>query len=189
MPQLDQSHATNASFLGLDTATGSNQRTSVREQLRQIFEEQRDRVYRYLRALGASPTDGEELTQEAFLRLFRYLRDGGKVNDNRAWLLRVAHNLWREEGRIRARRPEEALDTSDFLDPRPDPESRCAERQRDLRLRQAMEQLTELQRSALYLRSEGLSYREAASVLGVGVSTVAAAVRRAVEKLGRLANE
>jgi RNA polymerase sigma-70 factor (ECF subfamily) len=189
MPHWDQSRAADDSFLGLDTAAVSIKRPSVIEQFRQLFEEQRDRVYRYLRALGASPSDGEELAQEAFLRLFRYLRNGGTVNDHRAWLLRVAHNLWREQGRIRVRRPAEALASNDFLDPQPNPESLFAERQRELRLRGAIERLTELQRSALYLRSEGLSYREAAEVLGVGVSTVAAAVRRAVEKLGRLANE
>lgn len=188
MPTWDQSGAADISFLKLDGAFLSEKKPSVRDQVRQLFEEHRDRIYRYLCALGASPADGEELTQETYLRLFQLLRDGGKVDNHRAWLFRVAHNLWRDEGRNRIRRPKASMNSDELVDPQPNPESLLADRQRQIRLRTAIDQLTELERSALYLRSEGLSYREASDVLGVSISTIAAAVRRAVEKIGRLAN-
>jgi RNA polymerase sigma-70 factor (ECF subfamily) len=45
--------------------------------------------------------------------------------------------------------------------------------------------LTALQRECLHLRAEGLRYREIAELMGISISTVADAVRRASLKLSR----
>ncbi|MGH9963041.1 MAG: RNA polymerase sigma factor, partial [Pyrinomonadaceae bacterium] len=59
----------------------------------QLFEQWRNSVYRYLMAVYGNAGDAEELTQEAFLRLYRCLRGGQVVNNPRSWIFRVAHNL------------------------------------------------------------------------------------------------
>jgi RNA polymerase sigma-70 factor, ECF subfamily len=53
------------------------------------------------------------------------------------------------------------------------------------RLHMAVLNLTALQRECLHLRAEGLRYREIAELMGISMSTVADAVRRATVKLAR----
>ena len=51
------------------------------------------------------------------------------------------------------------------------------------RLDAGIAQLTEPQRQCLYLRAQGLRYREIAVVLGISVSSAAELLQRAVVKL------
>ncbi|SPF34328.1 RNA polymerase, sigma-24 subunit, ECF subfamily (fragment) [Candidatus Sulfopaludibacter sp. SbA4] len=53
------------------------------------------------------------------------------------------------------------------------------------RLEAAIRRLPADQRKCLALRSEGFRYREIAEILGIGVTTVADAVRRAVATLAK----
>ena len=66
----------------------------LRREVERWFLELRDPVFRYLRSLGCRHSLAEEIAQETFLRLHRGLRDGLQVNDVRAWVFRVARNLW-----------------------------------------------------------------------------------------------
>jgi RNA polymerase sigma-70 factor (ECF subfamily) len=54
-----------------------------------------------------------------------------------------------------------------------------------LRLRQALEMLSPQQRQCLFLRCEGLRYREIAEVLEISVGTVSEFLRRAINHLRR----
>jgi DNA-directed RNA polymerase specialized sigma24 family protein len=46
---------------------------------------------RHLILSGSSAPEAEDLIQEGFLRLFRHLGSGQKVDNPRSWLLRVAN--------------------------------------------------------------------------------------------------
>jgi RNA polymerase sigma-70 factor (ECF subfamily) len=63
----------------------------------------RPQLYRYSRYLTRSPWDAEDLTQDALARAFVTLaRMGGREPENpRAWLFRIASNLWIDEVRKR----------------------------------------------------------------------------------------
>src|SRR6202142_915341 len=67
--------------------------TSLQDQVSRLFEEARDDVYRYLLTLGLYPPQAQEAAQEVFLRLYATLRKGEKIQNPRAWIFRVAHNL------------------------------------------------------------------------------------------------
>ena len=165
-------------------------RRDLEQQIQKAFEELREPVYRYL-ASTEKCSDAEDLTQEAFLRLYRHLQAGHGVDNVRAWIFRVARNLRIDAGRGSARHfahatPAEWAAIQDArTDARPDPEAQLLDRERWEFLTDAMRGLTEKQRESLHLRAEGLTYREIAEVLGVSISTVVDAVRRALEKLGR----
>jgi RNA polymerase sigma-70 factor (ECF subfamily) len=81
-----------------------------------IYEPLRSELYRYCRYLTRSPWDAEDLAQDALARAFVTLGTMGRVPPNpRAWLFRVASNLWidqarrgREQPRIEVA-PDEAL--------------------------------------------------------------------------------
>src|SRR6266581_8259554 len=67
--------------------------TSLQDQVTRLFEEARDDVYRYLLTLGLYPPQAQEAAQEVFLRLYVTLRKGEEIQNPRAWIFRVAHNL------------------------------------------------------------------------------------------------
>src|SRR2546427_11282567 len=58
----------------------------------QLFLEARDDVYRYLLSLGLYPPQAQEGAQEVFLRLYATLKKGEKIQNQRAWIFKVAHN-------------------------------------------------------------------------------------------------
>src|ERR1017187_3431846 len=85
------SFASDEQFVGLirQEQTG----TSLQDRVSRLFEEARDDVYRYLLTLGLYPPQAQEAAQEVFLRLYATLRKGEEIQNPRAWIFRVAHNL------------------------------------------------------------------------------------------------
>ena len=72
----------------------------------EIYEPLRPALYRFCRYLSRSPWDAEDLVQDAMARAFATL--GGLLEpprDPRAWLFRVASNLWIDHVRRRDARP------------------------------------------------------------------------------------
>ncbi len=51
-----------------------------------LYTAARDGVYHYLLALGLDAARSQEVTQEAFLRLYAVLRDGGTVDNPKGWV-------------------------------------------------------------------------------------------------------
>jgi len=75
------------------------------------YEPLRAELYRYCRYLTRSPWDAEDLTQDTLARGFATLAKRGEAPPNpRAWLFRVASNLWIDQAR---RRREVLVDAPD----------------------------------------------------------------------------
>src|SRR4051812_15764936 len=85
------SFASDEQFVDLTRVEKSG--TALQEQVSRLFEEARDDVYRYLLTLGLHPPQAQEAVQEVFLRLYTMLRKGDQIQNPRAWIFRVAHNL------------------------------------------------------------------------------------------------
>jgi RNA polymerase sigma-70 factor, ECF subfamily len=67
-----------------------------------LYEPLRSELYRYCRYLTRSPWDAEDLAQDALARAFATLGTMGQAPPNpRAWLFRVASNLWIDQTRRR----------------------------------------------------------------------------------------
>ena len=64
-----------------------------------------------------------------------------------------------------------------------DPEAILLQRQRRQRLQAIVEALPERDRQCLFLRAEGLRYREIAQTLGVSLGAVAKSLTRTVSRL------
>jgi RNA polymerase sigma-70 factor (ECF subfamily) len=148
-------------------------------------------IYRYVFSAVVNAGDAEDIAQEAFIRLFRDLRKGHSIENVRAWLFRVAHNLVIDFGR-RCPVPE-SLDApayqhvaEEVSDPSPNAEQEIvgeASRQRLLR------HLTLQERRCMELRAEGLRYREIAEVLSLRIPTVQTTLDRAIKKIVREIHE
>src|SRR6266446_5685861 len=117
--------------------------STLQDQVARLFLEARDDVYRYLLSLGIHPPQAQEGAQEVFLRLYATLKKGEKIQNPRAWIFRVAHNLGLK---IRARQnslaPFEADLESQILAPELNPEQSLLEREKTLRFHHAVQQLS-----------------------------------------------
>lgn len=155
-----------------------------------LFDQYRNRILRYVLSMGLCTHDAEDVSQEVFLSLFRHLRLGRSRRNLPGWIFRVAHNLALKQRKFlqkhqtnrenALRLPENRVDFSR------DPEEQLADRERRKRLAAAMRALPERDQSCLYMRAEGLSYREIAKALGMSLGAVANSLVRSFERLGRV---
>src|SRR3954471_22913345 len=75
-------------------------------QSHETYEPLRSELYRYCRHLTRSPWDAEDLVQDALARAFVTLGQMGAPPEHpRAWLFRVASNLWIDHVRRRREEP------------------------------------------------------------------------------------
>ncbi len=157
---------------------------TLQDEVAHLFLEARDDVYRYLLGLGLYPPQAQEGVQEAFLRLYATLKKGEKIQNPRAWIFRVAHNLGLKiRMRQASQTPFDADLESHIASSDADPERSLLDRERDIRFHRAIQGLSEQQQRCLFLRLEGLRYPEIAEVLGISASAVGEFLRRAILRL------
>jgi RNA polymerase sigma-70 factor (ECF subfamily) len=140
-----------------------------------------------LRMLGQQQA-AEDAAQEAFISAWRNIRSfrGPSGEGFRAWLLRIAGNLCRDELRRRGRRPSSSLDTAleaglpDPPDEDPLPEDTALNSELRGSLEAALAELPAEQRTAIVLCDvEGLDYTEIAAAMQTSLGTVKSRIARA----------
>lgn len=154
-----------------------------------LFDQFRDPLFRYALGFGLSVQDGEEITQEVFLALFRHLKAGKSRRNLPGWIFCVAHHLAlkrrRENQRCRDKADLEGEVARNQADPSPNPEELLLSAQRQKGLLAAFRALPEQDQCCLRLRAEGLRYREIARVLGISLGSVAGSLARSLARLMR----
>ena len=127
-------------------------------------------LLRYLTSLTRDGTAAEDLTQDAFERLLRELREGRVPDDIGGWLHRVGHNLAMSRGRRMsvADRHRSELVVSDWA---PSPESLAVAGEDQQAVGAVLMDLGVIDRQALILASHG--YRGAEIARSIGRSEVA----------------
>lgn len=133
------------------------------------------------------PSVAEEITQEAFLRLYKSLVEAKQIADMRSWIYASAHNLAVDFLRGRRSEVENAwFELTDTIpDKSPNPEEQAFRSEQSAYFQSALGMLPVQQRACVLLRAEGFRYREIAKMLGVAVPTVGESLRRGLERLGR----
>jgi RNA polymerase sigma-70 factor (ECF subfamily) len=151
-----------------------------------LYDDTATRLLRYARSFGLADEAAEDVVQDAFLALFRHLCLGRPRHSLAGWLFRVTRNLALKQSR---RQRVNQLDViTDLLlerivDPGHTPEERAAFGERCRRLQSVVRALDSRARHCLYLRSEGLSYRDIAGALGISLGSVSKALARAFGRL------
>jgi RNA polymerase sigma-70 factor (ECF subfamily) len=159
-------------------------RTLQRQQVTDLYAAERDGVFRSLIVVGLSRAKAEESTQEAFLRLYTALRNGSVIDNPRAWVYRVAHNLAVDALGYEARESDNlgaVLETA--VSSNGSAEKHLIHEESLENLRAAVAKLSKQQRLCLELRAEGLRYQDIANVLQIRTSTVGEFLRRAIQQL------
>jgi len=151
-----------------------------------LFDQLRAPVLRYLSSFGMTSHDAEEVVQEVFLALFLHLRNDKPRTNLQAWIFRVAHNLGLKRCQTIRKAPAAGIEDLTPADTALDPEEQAASSQRHQRLLSVVRALPEQDRRCLYLRAEGLRYREIVDVLGMSLGAVAQSLERSLDKLSRV---
>ena len=142
-------------------------------------------VYRLARQMSDAQR-AQDLTQETYLRAWRYFESFERGTNCRAWLFRILHNVWADQFR-RARPELEETDAESLVEPSYNWEEEFLSEELSRELEEALGLLPEIYRWAVLLADVSeLSYREIADVMGCPVGTVMSRVGRGRKALARL---
>lgn len=154
----------------------------------------KDRVFRHAFYLLKCQEDAEDVTQEAYLRLWRHLAEVERASAG-VWLIRTAHrlsiDLLRRRQTAFRRMKADGVAEAESLEGRTtrrlNPESRFDHARRQERILEAMNHLPPQTRSMLLLHYyHGLKYETVAEILETTVAAVKVAVHRGRKDLRSL---
>lgn len=138
-----------------------------------LFERHHRTVFRFLRRMVVSAADAEDLTQEVFLRVLKALGSYEERQLERAWVFRIARNVWLDDWRARRRAPR--------TEPLGEHDSGATFALADrVALDEALARLPDSEREAFVLREVGgLGYAEIADATGATADAVRSRIHRA----------
>jgi RNA polymerase sigma factor (sigma-70 family) len=147
-------------------------------------------VFRTARAVVRDPGIAEDVTQEVFLRLYRFPDSPKSEELLRPWLLRVAINVARNtirgQSRASAREEEYAKQAEHDGWFQAAPEEDYERRAEIEEARRALAKIKEPMRSCLLLKQQGLSYREIAETLSINEVNVGSLIARGRKEFARV---
>lgn len=148
-----------------------------------LFETWSPFLVRYAVRMTRSLESAEDAVQEAFLALYRDLREGKGIDNAKAWTFGAVRNQVRKHARYLRRQAEE-LEPPQFLDrilaPPCWPDV-AADFDDEAPL--ILSVLSVREEEVLLLRLQSFKYREIAAKLGIGSKSVCTLLARAVKKL------
>jgi RNA polymerase sigma-70 factor (ECF subfamily) len=150
-----------------------------------------DAAYNLARWLSGSPSDADDVVQEAYLRAFRFFSgfEDGDESNARGWLLAIVRNTWFTEWRRRVQLADatpydEEIAGDQALpgwsdDAGVSPETLAVRKDEVQLVHRALESLPLVFREVLVLRElEDMSYKEVAAITGVPIGTVMSRLAR-----------
>lgn len=148
-------------------------------------------LFRWLWRVSGRHEVAEDLAQDAFLRAATRMDLFHDGTHFRAWLFRIAHNLWANHCRSSARRRagglEDAAEMPDSALATIDPVQQLANREEIDVLKERLQAVPREWREALLLRAEGeLSFRDIAEVQGITEETARWRVFKARKELAAM---
>jgi RNA polymerase sigma-70 factor (ECF subfamily) len=149
-----------------------------------LYDEHAQALFAFLLNFTRHEADTRDLLQEVFVKLAKRpnLLDG--VRDERAFLLRLAHNLAIDLIRRRGTRDKHHDQIADEPVPIFAPASEPDERAFQDALGAALREIPEEQRAVVHLKLwEGLTFEQIAELLGIPLNTAASRYRYGLDKL------
>lgn len=149
---------------------------------------------RYARALTGNPVDADDLVQECLARVLAQMRAWREVRDIRAYLFTTLHNVFIDARRRRRNAGAEVpLDETAGGTVVPTPMVVPASQIARLEVRDMLSALgripSEQREVVLLVGLEGMSYIEAAEILGIPIGTVMSRLSRGREALRQLTTQ
>jgi RNA polymerase sigma-70 factor (ECF subfamily) len=172
----------------------SSQRTAARHaDFEALYQRHSREVWALVYARWLNADTAMDITQEAFLRLWKQWEQGETILNARAWLLRVARNLAEDHCKSAFHRngthPPQTM--NGVRSDGPPPLERLEQAETAAQLRAALEQVSEPDREILTLRyALDYSTAEIADVLAINTTAVHMRLSRARQRVAeRLTNQ
>jgi len=164
-----------------------------KQKLENLYKHYAKTLYFYLLKISGSAQLAEDLTQETFVRATIHLNKY-EGEEARAWLFKVARNVYLDEWRKQKRRKTFPLSMFsskvNMISSDGTPESFLLKQESLQRLEDLLEFLPEQYRSIIYLREfEEFSYREIMQALQLTEAQVKVTLHRARKRLSVLAEK
>lgn len=159
-----------------------------RHSLEALYRKYAEQLFYYLVKLSGSKELAEDLVQEAFIRATVSL-EYSEVENAKAWLFKVARNVYLDEWRKRKRRERipflsRLLKEKEMTNPYGMPEEEAIKQAGILQMNELLKYLPERYRTILYLREyEEFTYKELQSSLELSEAQVKTELFRARKKL------
>jgi RNA polymerase sigma-70 factor (ECF subfamily) len=137
-------------------------------------------VYRVALYFARNPDDANDITQEAFLRAWKYFHTFDRATDFKNWILQILRNTFLSSIQKNKRmiHPEKGL--SHLPDKRPLHDQQLFDNQRINNLRNAIQNLpTDFREVIILSDMEGLSYESISQILQIPIGTVRSRLHRA----------
>lgn len=155
---------------------------TLQEEVVEKYVTMRPALLSYVHQLLRNVSESEDVVQATFMRLFDAQYKKGRIENLRAWLYRVAHNLAIDH--LRKRSKHDVLSKEWPIHVRQlggeaDVEKKLIERET---IAGVLSRLNEREKYCLLLRAEGLSYEEIASVVEISAKAVSVYLVRALKK-------
>jgi len=155
--------------------------------LTQLYEENFDRIYRYIVLKIGDRTEAEDMTQQVFLKVLQSISSyKWKGMPFSSWLYRIAHNQIVDYLRKKSRRATVPLDDS-FVDGGGNPTHQAERKLQIEEIAIAARKLTKAQQEVISLRFAGeLSIAEVSQAMGKSIGAVKALQHSAIAALRRV---
>ena len=181
----------------LDHEVVESCQTGNRAAFEELVKRYQKRVFGLLYQLAPEWRDLNDLSQEAFIRVYRGIKNLRNPRTFKSWLNQIVLNLFYDELRKRPRTIRtisidqkmesddgESEFARDISDTALRPDELTSNKELAKVIREAMAQLPEQFRTAIVLRElQGLQYEEIAEILGCALGTVKSRIWRARDRL------
>ena len=139
--------------------------------------------------MAGNHTDAEDLTQEAFIRAYRFFGQYKREMPFESWLYRIVSNVFIDKLRRRPKALIRSLDQPiitevgeaplEIADNSASPEDAILTMEMDVRIQEALKSLPDIFRlTVIYADIEGLSYEEIAEITKTNIGTVRSRLHR-----------
>lgn len=164
-------------------------RDDDRQEFDALVERYHKQAYNIAYRMAGNHADAEDLTQEAFIRAFRFFGQYRRELPFDSWLYKIMSNVFIDRLRRRPKAKIRSLDQPvqteegeaqfDVADPGQGPEDIVLSLEMDGRIQSALENLPEAFRiTVIYADIEGLSYEEIAEATKTNIGTVRSRLHR-----------
>lgn len=145
-------------------------------------------VYSVIFRMVHNRQEAEEITQDVYIKVYKYLPQFERRSSFKTWLYRIAYNTTLDNRKKKSNFRTESLDAEVLPDRvahvSSNVHSHMHQKDSESKLQELLSHLTEDQRMCIILREiQGLHYDEIAKVLNLNLNTVRSRLKRAREAM------
>jgi len=153
------------------------------EEIEELYLKYRNNIYNYIYQLSHNKSASEELTQDTFLKVFKYFNGYDGRSSVKTWLYKIARNTFLDYVRKSHINKEETTleyDIADTLDDYNTSDEKIV-------INKILSSLTETEKTLILLKDfHGFSYSEISSINGLNTGQVKTGIYRARKKFKEL---